>query len=1789
MAFSQDQITNAVKYFTGKNTARARLIANPSAGLNRAPMLSATPAAPTAGDLFENSPGYRDLPDWQKGMINASPSTWLTKEILAPRPSDEAPTNVAQWLIDLLGTGMYASAREGEAIGYTAAQLGQAIQSGDPGNEGWGNAAASSTGLLFGAPIARGIAEGFGARFDGERPRTWGQNFDDVGLSDTVRSGVAGIGGDQGWQDFAAGATGFAGDVLLDPLTYVGGLGLLKTIRGGAAGASAAVRAGEGVLKGTVEGASKARTVLRGEQAARAMNAAVRRGNEKAFLRAGGSTEAWEAFSRATRTTADDLVARSAKEAPADAQRVSEGAPATPAAADSAINPLAGIDELLPSIRGTIARDVPAAQILSDAARQIGTPKVAPDAVEAVRAVVANAETMPKFDAAMDGLKQAPDIATWLTTTPVQALGRTWTLDEAIEATVARRVSDAKPGQIRPLETAINAALREASTVARRTTPETLQEAIARHVATDALTESGTAIDDLMRTLASAGSKTARQQILKDTLGTTTRGYDSFDAALAGAVDGEVGAEMMREMLKALGVESRLTNPKALRRQLAGTGTFRWLEIKASVPTVREVLTDNGVAEATAAAAAVIDDIAPAVADAARASTTAAEYGFDLTDALRGVRPSLVDDMGRPTRGAYVGQAVHRGLERAGDTLKGVSASDSYGNKVAAAIHGGIIDVLKLRGGNVTELARGANFADDYLAATRIIEDQFRALGIIPRIPAGKARTPLYVSFGQIAENLPRDVLNSALFDLNYRLGKKVGDKKFEQGITIYPTTIMRGALASDRARAAGAGLDETVEIIRRAFASDASRNAFQRSPEGQAAVEDLAHAMADPAFQATMKSLSDTAEVIAVRIAERGAQDLLRPFTARLAQMVAKGADRGELTKMIDDTMREIDELTKGLDGAPTLVHDLARQRLDNGLVNGILGEWGVALQRQDARVVAGAADAAAKGTAGTRQAAGNHSADFLKDTEDLVARDIDEALANSYLEAVDGEAIRTVGEYSMELGQARLWGKPALLGSKVGLMAEGSYGQLTTFGARVMSERGMNRFASGYNEILGKWVKGTRGTPGLNRRIGAILGTGRATTEQVAGQLATMWRALAAHEKLAAGMPVGALHDALQRGLSVNAKLNIHEAIPALTREQADIAMELAEHLRTVFNPNWGPLQRSGLTAADINPFLERFGMRKFLLDDTAPLAAQTGRWADWSGVDDPLHILRGYMGAVSAAAIRPSFAGALKNTWGHQAAGLTAEQARASKDWVKFTSDGSLGRFIDKDTYFPREFRDELVFAQHALDELDKNLPTFWAALFKPVDAITGIIKPSMTIWRLGHHVTNILGNNLMLMMRGYNPLANLRTVRALRSLPGAPQLDESVLQAFVRSWDDDVARGMPGFTGPVDRSKLSQSVTVLTPGGQRIDLTPDQIATLAQQRGATMTPHQAKDLAPEREFGTLGGLWDRISHSPLNAISKINYKLSQGSAWYENITRLSVFMQALESRTFRNLDDALQYATLEVQKTHPMRELLSVSDRKYTTRFVLFHNWIRGAIGSVAEAALNRPALVALPSKWQYNQAEGAGFEPESIGIPFGEDPRIASYYRDGLLGPTWVGGLSPFGGTGDLEAGAEPNLWGYSLNSPQLDSLINYVGGFSIGSDPGRSARRWAGGLNPVFGMPIEFLSNKPLGIDTNKNISDNYGDWIWRNTGFPSSVTDAVGLTGTHPTWTPEENQGDVSRKAFNFLTGLKATNYTNPTGAGIAKSQQGQFDMAYLRSKGYTETEIKAIRAYWKAVRGTP
>ena len=372
-----------------------------------------------------------------------------------------------------------------------------------------------------------------------------------------------------------------------------------------------------------------------------------------------------------------------------------------------------------------------------------------------------------------------------------------------------------------------------------------------------------------------------------------------------------------------------------------------------------------------------------------------------------------------------------------------------------------------------------------------------------------------------------------------------------------------------------------------------------------------------------------------------------------------------------------------------------------------------------------------------------------------------------------------------------------------------------------------------------------------------------------------------------------------------------------------------------------------------------------------------------------------------------------------------------------------------------------------------------------------------------------------------------------------------------------------------------------------GGKQMRLTFRQVYEYAVRTGVDITGHITNDVTDHLGSGMHADAYTRFSRAKANPFSHINKGLDRGSAARDNLTRYPQFIHELEKQNYRTLEEAVQAASGAVHRTHPTNGALAPMERSVARRLVTFYSWQRLALGRVAELAIERPGFVTLPSKYQYEQAQAAGFEPDSIGKPFGNDPRIASYSYNGVYGPTFTGGYSPFGGTGDLPAGEAPHQWGFSVSSPAMDALQSAFQGVTRGTpqDMMKNLDQTVGGnISPILTtLPNYVMNHNPGGIG--KPPQSDPGAYFLGKTGAPGRIVKALGLqpktsaTGKLVN-TPAQQAGDNQRQGINYLTGLKFTDYTNDTSKAFAAKEAGKQQISKWQTAGYTPEQIKLMQS---------
>jgi hypothetical protein len=1872
MPLTPTQIAGAVNYFTQSGNSIAatqrQILAPPAPVAAPKVVAAAVKSAPVSSSGSTSNPaintsftgGAPNAVDWLLNPLSAalrtpfshdngtgSKSSSLAQDAAVPEGHDQAPKNAAQWMLNLLSTGTYAGGRFMNQIGHNVAE--QQAANNDPNNKTinpennpLGYIANIGTGVGKDiAAAARGVAEGAGARFNDQAPITPGDDLKTVGGEAAIKQGVKNVGGDAGWQNWTAGAAGTAADVLGDPTTYIGGVGLVKGLKEGAAATVDALKAGGRLDESLMAGGA---AFSKGAAGARAAAAEGKLTSADKLAAAANPVDlktqlATEAAQRAAATdlpvTVESVAADAATAAkepvatvpvntpdnlPTTAKPViplpTDGAGKLAEAVMAEHPAMAGIRNLLPQL-STVGREVDAGKILSDARVPVEGATIAPEVAATATSVLHDAKTVPEISAGLKTLKATPEGKAFLAT-PLKVEGVPATVGAALERGAMARVTGGSVSG-NAARAAVDAHLATSGAAATKTTLGSLSSAIST-----AAPELGVGAEPLntpalMGALAATKSQPARQKIVANLLNLPKQKFQSFDQAINAATSGQVEASAMRSMLKALGITSRATKPDTLMSVLAGKGKLAWDEIQKGVPTAQEVLDNHGISAEQADAAKLVD----VAAERAGANAEAVSATQEFT----------------PTQASLFQLAMERGHSDGTLTPTDPAYVETYNKKLYNTINQPVLAQAARAANQITDPAERAVFMYDHVVPVLAAADKaLLSEGRVARLVSSDG-TSFYATLSDIIPLLQRDTAEAALFPETRALpvGQAYIDKlpsaELKKGFTIYPTSIGFGA------KAAREGKD--VFAVAQAMIDDSGANLFAKSPEGKALINQIAAELTTPENVAALTELDTTNRVLAVANAQKAATDFVNPLASDIIAGAAAGGDRAETIVPAVKAAKSVASMKKADDG-PSLVQDMSAQRVHNGTVQ-TLGEEGTTLARSDARQAdatpkqqmekqaasnakpvrrtkAGEkipAKIPAKGSVKDSQKGAEALSTLRDDSNERINTDAISLIedgthpdtATGHIEAqIDAEfgighgldmaKLEQPSVISQQAGNAL----DALNEAFNGLAHEGDYEG--TGGVRQSWVNGPKSMNHEYGTRLATW------NAQLGARITQATGVDMADANAVTAKIKLWLNALQAHgaHALARGqiMDDDDLSAALATAIENDPAAGLHKAAAPLDPAEIPFAVELQHHIDQIAPRGGvgGAYSRMGANPVDVAHQLATYKQAgdEFDIDPGQGLAEQQSSWHLWNAAEmpDPLNTLFRWHQAIMASSIEPGIGQSAARLFGHDGImGLSRADALA-KGWRPIDPEHANGLFqyIPKDTLFPPELHAQMAATQMHLDQMRAIGTLDGSKVLAAYDRVLGVAKDSMTAWNPSHSVTVFLsdaGMNLLHGVDGRWGFMALRAQFAGGQLDKDPALIEEAAHnsAFAdaatasKSWSKF---GKPTLTVTIKNSKQD------TVG---VEWTPAQIHESAMRNGVDATLHQIADKIDPGTQGDTAGLWDRVARSKFNPVSQVNKKLNQWGVIRDNVARYTQYVHALQSRSFRSIDEAEHYAAAQVHLAHPLPSALSKFERTTVRRVVTFYSWQRLALGRVLELGLEKPGLVTLPSKYQYEQAQAAGFDPESIGKPFGNDPRIASYESNGIFGPTFSGGYSPLGGTADL-AGGQPHQWGFSISSPSMDALESAFQGATFNSDGTLDTQNvletLGSNVSPLLAVPAElFLDSQPGGVGAPP--SQNYGQFLLNQTGAPGRIAKAAGLepktlASGKPANSPAQQAGENSRQALNYLTGLKFTDYTNDTSAAYAAKEQAKAaasapapaitkaQISQWVAAGYTPQQIKLLQA---------
>lgn len=570
-----------------------------------------------------------------------------------------------------------------------------------------------------------------------------------------------------------------------------------------------------------------------------------------------------------------------------------------------------------------------------------------------------------------------------------------------------------------------------------------------------------------------------------------------------------------------------------------------------------------------------------------------------------------------------------------------------------------------------------------------------------------------------------------------------------------------------------------------------------------------------------------------------------------------------------------------------------------------------------------------------------------------------------------------------------------------------------------------------------------------------------------------------------------------------------------------------------------------RSGMDAAHINKFIKQspFGataaalfqggrlgheMHGNLIDNIVDLLGAP----DGAGGASWITMLKGYSWSLQRAAMIPTIAAEFSARFGHKAAGRSIEEARAM-GYQAIKREGTLAKWLDPNSLYPPEYLRQLANTQRFLD-IDPRVSKdgTLGKLILGVDKVTGALKSSITLWRPGHHVVNIMGEALMNVLAGVmNPVQYARAWKTMRSVG---EFQQGTIAGH--NFDIPLNQFTEGYKTTAFTGKNGDEGIVMQLAGREVVISYPEFYRMLNEKGLLINNNTAEDIIVQGE--QIIGSRNRYS-GLLGKLQRMNEGLGGFSARRDNLFRIAHAIDIASKKGHRSMSSMIDDISSEVMSYHPTMQLLSPFEKKYMRRAMYFYTWQRNAISVVFRTMLENPALFTLAPKAIY-EASSIGGEPESIGHPMPNDMRLPGFMAANTLGPHWINA------NGDVE--------GFTLNAPQLDIFNTVFGELYV--DPTQNAldnvtrnlgtfyrENTIGQMSPLPKTVIEGWMGSKYTTSGPQPIDD-WGDYLTDMTGlgYISRIA-GIGILNNQGLFAPRSDAKDPETRArygLNALTGLR-------------------------------------------------
>lgn len=544
-------------------------------------------------------------------------------------------------------------------------------------------------------------------------------------------------------------------------------------------------------------------------------------------------------------------------------------------------------------------------------------------------------------------------------------------------------------------------------------------------------------------------------------------------------------------------------------------------------------------------------------------------------------------------------------------------------------------------------------------------------------------------------------------------------------------------------------------------------------------------------------------------------------------------------------------------------------------------------------------------------------------------------------------------------------------------------------------------------------------------------------------------------------------------------------------------------------------------------------RFDLKAATKEGKLDLEALANQWKSWD-IDDPLE----FMAKMQTLAGSMQLDMAVANEAYRLANSLGYASRSQRKGFVQFNqADSVIGLYMPKGIWVDPLILKEIRRMDDILSQSEAFTSSFGQFVNKYLDPILNTWKSGVTVWNPGHHGRNFIGDSALSFFADgvKNPKYYIRAAQTLH------------LRSKYTTWDALAAlRGM-------ERVPLAEGSIVAT-SRNGIQVTEKQLFDGLLNRGALPSAAVSEDLLETMASPTIAAVQQKLAITGGRARNIVG-RVSESR---DDLVRLAHGMHVIEHNSFKNIEEALDFAANRVRRWHPDGLGLTGKERQIMRRIFPFYSWTRKTIPLIIESMVLQPGRILVAPKASYNFAQSQGIDLNSLSDPFPEDQLFPSYFRNDVLGPQIRDDQNQY-------IGINPGI-------PSVDILNEFVPDFTNAASGSDFIREMLGGpigmLSPLIKSPVEAITGTR--VDTASRVGDlgEYFDSQIPGVNKVSSVT-GVSPIGTLLNTLPGGEAGLDYRRAvekgnrdpnwdlgafLNYIAGIGTRNMSTPSGVNQAE-----------------------------------